>query len=77
MTTYDLIKNIGKEQCERMTRAGIIPLQWKRFVLIYEEYVRLVDAGSNKMDAYCEAGAKYYTSEANARRIVARMQSVV
>ena len=77
MTCYELIKTIDEDQRERMTRAGIIPVQWKRFVLIYELWAELVAKGMNKMDAYGQAGARYFTSEANARRIVARMQTPV
>lgn len=77
MTCYELITTIDTEQRERMTRAGIIPEQWKRFVLVYELWTELVAKGMNKMDAYGQAGARYFTSEANARRIVARMQSPV
>ena len=77
MTCYELITTLDADQRERMTRAGIIPVQWKRFVLIYELWTELVAKGMNKMDAYGQAGARYYTSEANARRIVARMQSPV
>ena len=77
MTCYELIKTIDEDQRERMTRAGIIPVQWKRFVLIYELWAELVAKGMNKMDAYGQAGARYFTSEANARRIVARMQAPV
>ena len=70
-TAFDTNKQV------RMTRAGIIPEQWKRFVLVYELWTELVAKGMNKMDAYGQAGARYFTSEANARRIVARMQSPV
>lgn len=77
MTCYELITTIDEDQRERMTRAGIIPEQWKRFVLIYELWTELVAKGMNKMDAYGQAGTRYYTSEANARRIVARMQATV
>ena len=77
MTCYELIKTIDADQRELMTRAGIIPVQWKRFVLIYELWAELVAKGMNKMDAYGQAGARYFTSEANARRIVARMQAPV
>ena len=77
MTCYELIISIDADQRERMTLAGIIPVQWKRFVLIYELWAELVAKGMSKMDAYGQAGARYYTSEANARRIVARMQAAV
>lgn len=73
MTTYDLIKTLDAEKRDSLIRAGIIPEQWTRFVLIYEYWQRLVDGGVPKMDAYWQAGEKYFASDCNVRRIVSRM----
>lgn len=73
MTTYELIKGIPQHDRERLISAGIIPAQWARYMLIYEHVTTSIQSGMNKMDAYSLAGEKYYTSEENVRRIVARM----
>lgn len=73
MTTYELIKGIPEDRRNELISAGIIPAQWARYMLIYEFVTARIGAGINKMDAYSLAGEKYYTSEENVRRIVARM----
>lgn len=73
MTTYELIKSIPDSKRGELIEAGIIPVQWVRYVCIYEYVTEKITSGVNKMDAYSLAGEKFYTSEENVRRIVARM----
>lgn len=76
-TVYELIKSIPDGQRESLIQAGVIPAQWRRYVSIYEFWASEVKRGVPRMDAYCSASEKYYTSEGNVRKICTRMQTEV
>lgn len=77
MTVYELAKTLPSGELGRLTSAGIVGRSIQRQLYIYERYVRLVDGGMAKMQAYTEISEECYTSEENVRKIIQKFCKVI
>lgn len=77
MTAYELATSVPKERRLQMAEAGIYSKSIERYIYIYEMYVRLIDEGKPKMEAYMEISMRCYTSDENVRKIIKMMSREV
>lgn len=73
MTAYELAISIPKERRQQMAAAGIYSKSVERYIYIYEMFLRLIDEGKPKMEAYMVTSMRCYTSEDNVRKIIRMM----
>lgn len=76
MVTYDLIIKLEREGLlKKLLGKGVIPIRYLNDKEMYECYLRYVDSGNGKMEAYELTAVDFKCSGKTVERVVIKMES--